>query len=118
MGSSKHAVLHSVKIGTVIEFKDQQDYDDPYEKYGSFLCVEIDQECIKDFGNDVLVLEDDNHQYRGHLEQAISWTSGTSRKRRKERPQFPRWKWSQVVEEENGDISETSGNNSDSDDDD
>ncbi len=81
MGSSKHAVLHSVKIGTVIEFKDQQDYDDPYEKYGSFLCMEIDQECIKDFGNDVLVLEDDNHQYRGHLEQAISWTSGTSRKR-------------------------------------
>ena len=45
MGSSKHAVLHSVKIGTVIEFKDQQDYDDPYEKYGSFLCVEIDLEC-------------------------------------------------------------------------
>ena len=109
MGSSKHAVLHSVKIGTVIEFKDQQDYDDPYEKYGSFLCVEIDQECIKDFGNDVLVLEDDNYKYRGHLEQAEN--------DEKEDPSFQDENGHEVVEEENGDISETSGNNSESDDD-
>jgi hypothetical protein len=109
MGSSKHAVLHSVKIGTVIEFKDQKDYDDPYEKYGSFLCVEIDQECIKGFGNDVLVLEDDNYKYRGHLEQAEN--------DEKEDPSFQDENGHEVVEEENGDISETSGNNSESDDD-
>ena len=74
-----------------------------------FLCVEIDQECIKDFGNDVLVLEDDNYKYRGHLEQAEN--------DEKEDPSFQDENGHEVVEEENGDISETSGNNSESDDD-
>ena len=70
-----------------------------------FLCVEIDQECIKDFGNDVLVLEDDNHKCRGHLEQA--------EKDEKEDPSFKDGNGHEVVEEANGDISDTSGNNSD-----
>ena len=51
--------------------------------------MEIDQECIKDFGN-FLVLEDDNHQYRGHLEQA--------EKDEKEDPSFQDGNDDEVVE--------------------